>query len=241
MIQDASVPFQLADGTAVILRPVACSDREYFRVGFRSMSPGSRYYRFFAYVPGLSDTQLQYFTEVDQINHVAWVAMAAERTLDAGLGVARFVRIREQPEIAEFSFAVIDSMQRQGLGRALLAVLHLLAAESGVKVLRATCLPENERVVTWLCRLGAEYRGYSEGTFELDLHVGKGPDSSAPCGSASHRFANVLDYLGRALAEARENLRSPAGLSFCTSNKNPTPSSSARTQTGALQQYEAKP
>ena len=225
MTPDASVPFQLADGTAVILRPVACSDREYFRAGFRSMSPGSRYYRFFAYVPGLSDTQLQYFTEVDQINHVAWVAMAAERTLDAGLGGARFVRIREQPEIAEFSFAVIDSMQRRGLGRALLAVLHLLAAEGGVKVLRSTCLPENERVVSWLCRLGAEYRGYSEGTIELDLHVGKGPDSSAPRGSAAQRFASALDYLGRALAEARQDLRPTAARSFCTRTKLPSTSS----------------
>ncbi len=130
-------------------------------MGFRSMSPGSRYHRFFAYVPGLSDAQLRYFTEVDQVNHVAWVAMAAGQALDGGLGVARFVRIREQPEIADFSFAVIDAMQRKGLGRALLAMLHLLAAERGVKALSATCLPENERVVSWLFRLGAEYRGYS--------------------------------------------------------------------------------
>ena len=157
-------------------------------------------------------------TEVDQVNHVAWVAVAAEPTPAAGLGVARFVRMAEQPAITEFSFAVIDSMQRKGLGRALLALLHLSAAEGGVGILRAVCLPENQSVVSWLCRLGAEYRGCSEGTVELDLRVGKTPELSATRGGTADRFARGLDYLGRALAEARAKLRSPSD----TSNKYPS-------------------
>lgn len=208
-VQPTSVPLQLADGTGVILRPVACDDREYFRMGFHLMSLESRYRRFFSYSPGLSDAQLRYFTEVDQINHVAWVAMAAGSDPTAGLGVARFVRMPEQPAIAEFSFTVIDAMQRKGLGRILLAMLHLLAAERGVGILRAVCLLENESVVSWLRRLGAEYRGCSEGTIELDLHTEKGPDCPTPCGSTAARFASALDFLGRALAGAREKLRSP--------------------------------
>ena len=162
-------------------------------MGLRSLSPESRYHRFFSCPPGLSNAQLRYLTEVDQLNHVAWVALTAEPTPAAGLGVARFVRMPDQPAIAEFSFAVIDAMQRKGLGRALLAMLHLLAAERGVGILRATCLPENESVVSWLSRLGAEYRGYSEGTLDLDLHVGKSPDLCAPRGSAAERFASALD------------------------------------------------
>ncbi len=209
MMQDPVVPLQLADGTGVILRPVASSDREYFRMGFRSMSPESRYRRFFTSSPGLSEAQVRYFTEVDQINHVAWVAVTAEPTTAAGLGVARFVRMPEQPAIAEFSFAVIDAMQRKGLGRALLAMLHLSAAERGVGILRAVCLPENEGVVGWLWRLGAELKGYSEGTIELDLHLEKRSEFSAPRGSTAERFASALDFLGRALAKARENLSSP--------------------------------
>jgi len=219
--QGLSVPLQLADGTRVILRPIARSDREYLRTGLRLMSRESRYHRFFACSPGLSMAQLRYLTEVDQINHVAWVAVAAEPTPVAGLGVARFVRIPEQPAIAEFSFAVIDAMQRKGLGCFLLAVLHLLAAERGVRILRATCLPENERVVRWLCRLGAQYRGYCEGTIELDLRVERTPDRSAPCSSAAERFASALDGLGWALAGARKKPRSPEALSSCSSTQQP--------------------
>ena len=66
-IQNTLVPLQLTDGTSVILRPVACSDREYFRMGFRSMSLESRYRRFFACSPGLSDAQLRYLTEVGKV------------------------------------------------------------------------------------------------------------------------------------------------------------------------------
>ncbi len=95
-VGDVPVPFRLADGTGVILRPIGPSDRERIKAGFHSLSPESRYRRFFSHIPELSDAQLHYFTEVDQINHVAWVAVAGESTPAAGLGVARFVRLREQ-------------------------------------------------------------------------------------------------------------------------------------------------
>ena len=216
-VQGLSVPLQLTDGTRVILRPIARSDGEYIRTGLRSMSPQSRYHRFFACAPGLSNAQLRYLTEVDQANHVAWVAMTAEPTAIAGLGVARFVRMPDQPAIAEWSFVVIDAMQRKGLGRLLLALLHILAAEQGVEILRATCLPENDAVVSWLCRLGAEYRGYCEGSIDLDLHVKRDPGVAAPHSVTAKRFAGALDYVGRALAGAREGLLAPRTALTCAS------------------------
>ena len=168
------------------------------------MTIGSRYHRFFTYAPALSNAQLQYFTDVDQINHVAWAAVAADPASATGFGVSRFIRSSAQPEVGEFAVTVIDAMQRKGLGRALLAMLHLLAVERGIQILRAVCLSENRRMVSWLCRLGAESKGCSEGTIELDLPVRKSPDNSAPSGSAAERFARTLNDLGHTLAEARE-------------------------------------
>jgi hypothetical protein len=40
-------------------------------------------------------------------------------------------------------------------------------------------------------------RGYSKDTIELDLHVDRSPDLSAPCGSAAERFGKVLADLGQ--------------------------------------------
>lgn len=57
----------------------------------------------------LSEKQLRYFTEVDQQNHVAWIALYPAAAGLHGLGVARFVRYRDQPMIAELAFAVIDA------------------------------------------------------------------------------------------------------------------------------------
>ena len=112
-LQHRSVLSRLTDGTSVILRPIVGSDREYFRKGFHALSAESRYHRFFSYSPGLSDAELRYFTEVDQINHVAWVAVATEPSPTPGLAVARFIRIPEQPSVAEFALAVIDAMQER--------------------------------------------------------------------------------------------------------------------------------
>ena len=145
------------------------------------------------------------------------VAVAAEPTPAAGLGGARFVRMAEQSEIAEFSFTVIDAIQGKGLGRALLAMLYLSAAERQIQILRAVCLPENQSVVSWLCRLGAENKGTLEGTVELDLHIKRIPDLSTTPGCTADRFARTLDKLGRALAEARAKLHSPSNAG----NKQP--------------------
>jgi GNAT superfamily N-acetyltransferase len=192
-------------------------------------------------MPGLSDAQLHYLTEVDQINHVAWVGVARESTPAAGLGVARFVRISEQPDVAEFSFAVIDAVQRKGLGRALLTMLYLSAAERGVRILRAVCLPENQSVVSWLCRLGAESRSCSEGTVELDLHVGKNPDFSATLGSTADRFARNLEYLGRALAEAREKLHSQADAGYKYRGNDAPDEHSTCSKQRSIREHETTP
>jgi hypothetical protein len=37
----------------------------------------------------LSDQQLRYFTEIDYVNHMAWVALDPTRPDQPGLGVAR--------------------------------------------------------------------------------------------------------------------------------------------------------
>jgi len=88
-------------------------------------------------------------------------------------------------------------------------MLCLSAAERRVGILRAVCLAGNETLVSWFWRLGAESRDYCEGTIELDLHVERSLGLSSSRGSAAERFTNVLDYLGRMLAGAREKLRSP--------------------------------
>ena len=169
-------PLQLTlqDGPPVLLRPVLPADRERIERGVAALSSESRYFRFFTPAVRLSDQQLRYFSEVDQRNHVAWIALDASNPKHPGLGIARFVRSREDPKVAEVAFAVIDAYQGRGVGTTLLAVLYLVAQPLVVAVLRAVVLGENTRVTNWLLGLGAT-ESWDSSEHRLDLIVHRDP------------------------------------------------------------------
>lgn len=160
----------LRDGELVDFRPVKRNDKETLQKGMLALSSKSRYFRFFSPILKLSDTQLCNFTEIDQQNHVAWIALAHNGTEDRGLGIARFIRIQNQPEIAEFGVVVIDSYQHRGLGTILLAVLHRMASIKSIKILRGYVLADNTVMNSWLGRLGA-VSVCENGIYRMDLSV----------------------------------------------------------------------
>lgn len=160
----------LPDGELVDFRPVRQSDKATIQNGMLALSSKSRYFRFFSPIMKLSATQLNNFTEIDQQDHVAWIALVHNEPVDRGLGIARFIRIQNQPEIAEFGVAVIDSYQQKGVGTILLAVLHRMASIKGINILRGYVLPDNTVMNSWLGRLGA-VGIYENGVYRMDLTV----------------------------------------------------------------------
>lgn len=187
----------LQDGSRVLLRPVLSEDRERLKNGLALMSSESRYFRFFAYVSKLTDEQLQYFTEVDQKNHVAWIALDPSAQNLPGLGIARFIRLEEQPHLAEMALTVIDAHQQRGIGTILLGILYLMAQVNDIHVLRAMVLPENGRVCNWLNSLGAVGR-YMEGVYQVDLPVHRDL-SLLPQTPPGQRFKRLLENVREAL------------------------------------------
>jgi ribosomal protein S18 acetylase RimI-like enzyme len=177
--------FTLQDGTQVLLRPVIPDDRERIQNGMAALSSESRYFRFFTTAARLSDRQLRYFREVDQHNHVAWVALDSSNPKQPGLGIARFTRTNEEPTVAEMAFAVIDAYQHRGLGTILLAVLYLTAEARGVQVLRSIVLGENTKVSNWLRSLGAA-ESYEGDEYRLDLTVHRDPALLPPTRSGEN-------------------------------------------------------
>lgn len=124
--------------------PVTPAHRERLRRGFEEASPQSRYRRFLTPLSRLTDEQLDYLTNVDFTDHVAW----GVETVPDGIGIAigRWIRLKDEPEVAEAAIAVLDSYQRQGIATALLQLLARSARERGVKALRAEVLADNEAV-----------------------------------------------------------------------------------------------
>jgi len=136
------VNLQLRNGNLLEVRPIRSDDKELLAAGFRLLSDETRQARFLTAKPSLSKSELRYLTEVDGQDHVALVAVEADRPTHIA-GVGRFVRDRGRPDTAEFAIVVGDAYQRQGLGRALGEALAAEAKVRGIKRFTALTLAEN--------------------------------------------------------------------------------------------------
>jgi GNAT superfamily N-acetyltransferase len=146
------------DGTAYVIRPITPDDRDGLQRAFHEASAQTRYLRFGLASSTLTETALTSLTNVDQQDHVALVATMTSPDLkdERGVGVARFVRSKERPEVAEAAVAVIDDMQHKGVGRALTSELGRAAIARGITKLRADVLHANTTMRAILEKLGAK-------------------------------------------------------------------------------------
>ncbi|MGZ4141344.1 MAG: GNAT family N-acetyltransferase [Actinomycetota bacterium] len=161
----------LRDGTRVRLRPVVPEDKAKLLQGFQRLSPESRYRRFHTGMSRLTPALLRYFTEVDYVNHFAWAALAIDEPDEPGIGVARYVRLTKDPQIADAAVTVADDYQGRGLGTMLLKTLSLTALENGVNRFRSYVLEENQPMINILKEAGAELKHDSPGVFRVDLDL----------------------------------------------------------------------
>lgn len=161
----------LRDGTRVLLRPIHPDDKDRLRKGLALLSPRSRYLRFHTPVVDLNDEQLRYLTEIDYDDHMAWVAVDPHDQDTPGMGVARYIRLPDDPTVAEAAITVADAYQGRGLGSALLRVLSSSAQESGIRMFRSYVLEENRGMVRIFERLGAHIEREEDGVLRVDLEL----------------------------------------------------------------------
>src|SRR5271165_2120552 len=143
------VPFRIAlrSGHRVLVRALRPDDAPGLAEAFEQLSETSRYRRFFTAKPHLSEQTLAFLTDVDHHDHEALVAVAP----DSGqlVGVARFIRIPGEPDLAEVAVTVTDSWQRRGLGTALLRELAQRAAEEASGTSPRRCWPRTSPCSLW--------------------------------------------------------------------------------------------
>ena len=134
---------ELRDGSRVRVRQGRPTDRELLLRGFQRLSDESRYRRFLAPMPELSEGMVRHLTEVDHHDHEAIIAL--DEATGEGLGVARYVRSTKRPDVAEVAVTVIDDWQGRGLGTLLLEALSARAREEGIKRFTALMLATTRR------------------------------------------------------------------------------------------------
>jgi GNAT superfamily N-acetyltransferase len=165
---------RLRDGTRVRLRPIGPADRARLAAGFERLSRESRYHRFFTAMPELPEKMLDRLVATDGWKHVAIGAEVAtdDPALAQGLGVARFIRLDDAPDVAEVAVAVIDEKQGLGLGTLLLTALVEAARERGIRRFRAITQSENAAARALVAELTDEVTVRHEDgclVYEIDL------------------------------------------------------------------------
>jgi len=141
-------------GPTVEVRPLERGDRGVVLEVFAGLGSRSRHLRFLAPKPRLTSADLRQLTDVDQHDHVALVAVAAQG--GRPIGVARFVRDREDPHSADVAVAIVDAWQDRGVGTTLVQALVRRAREVGVRRFTMMMAPHNEGAVRLLHRAPGE-------------------------------------------------------------------------------------
>ncbi len=165
----------LPRGERVVLRLLRPGDRDRLAAGFEALSPETRFSRFFTAKNTLTDDELKYLTEIDGIDHVAIGAALAignehPPQEGEGLAVARFVRLKDEPTVAEAAIVVTDGWRGHGLGRLLFERLIEAAAERGIEKLRCEVLAKNDAMRTLLRKIAPEAELEAEVNAELLSH-----------------------------------------------------------------------
>ena len=166
------------DGRTIGLRPIHPEDKDELLEGFAGLSEESRYRRFLSPTDRLTPRQVAYLTEVDQVHHFAWVAGRLEDAEMHGVGLARYVSVDDETELA---VAVTDEAQGHGLGTLLVDALVAVAAARGMPEIFGLVLSDNEPMLSIFRTLEATFTrddgAIVRATVELPAPVHLGDDA----------------------------------------------------------------
>jgi acyl-CoA synthetase (NDP forming)/RimJ/RimL family protein N-acetyltransferase len=161
----------LRDGHTAHLRPISTGDEQLLVDFYAQVSAESKYLRFFAAMPTLSDRDVRRFTHVDHVDRVAFVLTVAEKMIAVG----RFDRITDatgRGDEAEVAFLVQDAHQGRGIAQLLLEHLAQAGRERGVRRFVAEVLPENQRMIQIFRDAGYQVAGgFEDGVMRFEFAI----------------------------------------------------------------------
>lgn len=161
---------RLRDGRAVEIRALKPDDRTALLAAVGRIGVQSLYRRFFGVKRHFTDQEVDFFVNIDFINHVALVAVVEEGGRPTIAGGARYVVV--QPGIAEVAFAVVDQYQGQSIGAALMRHLTTIARQAGLTTFVADVLPSNAPMLKVFENSGLPMRAKREsGTVSVSLQI----------------------------------------------------------------------
>jgi RimJ/RimL family protein N-acetyltransferase len=143
---------RLRNGAELQVRALLPGDRAEMLAAVGRLSKEALYRRFFAPKRSFSEREIEYFLDVDFINHVALAAVLSEGGRQVIVGGARYIVSR--PGCAEVAFAIDDPHQRLGIATHLIRHLIEIARAAGLKEFVAEVLAENLPMLKVFTRCG---------------------------------------------------------------------------------------
>lgn len=152
------------------VRPIHPDDAEMLQDFVRRMSPESRYFRFVSTMRELSVKMLARFTLIDYDREMALVAMQRERKAGADgvvveteriIAVSRYVTNADSVS-CEFSLAVADEFNGQGIGSRMMLSIMDFARRKGLARIEGLVLTNNDPMLKLMRSLEFEIRKYDE-------------------------------------------------------------------------------
>lgn len=159
------------DDTTLELIPLGPQHRQILVEAFGRLSERSRYYRFMAPISELSNSDLDYLTDLDMTDRFAWGLLVD----DVPVAVGRYARTTTDPGAVEVGLAVLDDYQGRGYGVLLIETLAVVARSNGFSTMHFEVLAENHAMLKILDKLGVETE--SDGTIvHAELPLDRVPD-----------------------------------------------------------------
>ena len=153
------VPVTLRDGTSAGLRPICPGDQQELLRGEPLFSAKTRYQRFLG-GERVTAAMARYLTEVDYVDHFAWVAVD---NAGVSVGGVTYVRSVSDRALADISFLIKDEFQERGLGTALMGAIAIAARRNGISRLAADVLAENAPMRAILDHAGITWETAKDG------------------------------------------------------------------------------
>ncbi|GAA2430742.1 hypothetical protein GCM10010433_33990 [Streptomyces pulveraceus] len=165
----------LRDGGTARIRPITTDDAERLVSFYEQVSDESKYYRFFAPYPRLSDRDVHRFTHHDYVDRVGLAVTIGGEFI----ATVRYDRIddRGRPasapaDEAEVAFLVQDAHQGRGVASALLEHIAAVARERGIRRFAAEVLPANNKMIKVFRDAGyTQQRSFEDGSVHLTLDL----------------------------------------------------------------------
>ena len=143
----------LNDGTRVLVRPLRQEDREREQAFIERLSPESRRFRFMDTFKHASPALLDQLMDVDNLNKMAFVALAHDNGELREVGVSRYSATDHDGQ-CECAVSVADDWADRGLDALLMSHLISQARKNGFRQMVSYDATNNESMGDLLLQLG---------------------------------------------------------------------------------------